>query len=671
MSRPPDPRSPMALPVPPLVRAARLLVLGLGGALLAACNSTNPVEPTGGTPPPPAGGSYTITITSSLEFLPVASTDPATITVSVKSVATNAPAAGVTCGLSTSLGSFSATQSVKVVSLTLSSEGTATAKLYPGSDSGTATLLAQVDTSVSQLDVPVRESTVFIRSIEPNHGVAEGGYTVRIRGEGFVDPVRVTFGGVVSPRAQVRSANLVEAVAPRSPTPVDANSTLTVTLALTSAINKPNPPSDSLSDGFTYTSGDTPVDRPVIFSLDPPSGPNAGGQTVTIFGAFFPTTVEGAQVLFGFATGDQFDGVEATVRSSSATRIEVVTPAASGLGQSLQNKAVDVLVRNRGTGFFTISRTIYRYGDDLFLGDVQPRSAPATGGTTVTLVGRNLPSQAGVLLAGVAATVIRTVYACTTSGGPQCIDVESPAVTVSGCSPPFGPVTLTNLTTGQSVTSSAVFSFTVSRPRLTSLTPTSGTSAGSTLVMIFGSGFRTGSTPRVLFNNVAATAVSVNTSTSISANTPAFTGSFDTETCTTTDGASGTRFKSKSVDVSVTDLESSCTDTLAGAFTYLPDTTCRADSLAPVANFTYDTIPGQPLSLRFINQSSGGRGTSFHWTFGDGFSSSQETVTHTYAAAGTYLVSFTVSNATGTSSVSKQVTVPIPFSPQPDRKRRW
>src|SRR6185295_6717193 len=109
-------------------------------------------------------------------------------------VATNAPAAGATCGLSTSLGSFSATQSTKVVSLTLDSSGTATAKLYPGSDSGTATLLAQVETSVSQLDLPVRQSTVFIRRIEPNRGVAEGGDTISIRGGGFVAPVRVTFG---------------------------------------------------------------------------------------------------------------------------------------------------------------------------------------------------------------------------------------------------------------------------------------------------------------------------------------------------------------------------------------------------------------------------------------------------------------------------------------------
>jgi len=189
--------------------------------------------------------------------------------------------------------------------------------------------------------------------------------------------------------------------------------------------------------------------------------------------------------------------------------------------------------------------------------------------------------------------------------------------------------------------------------------------------MIFGSGFRTGSTPRVLFNNVTATSVAVNSATNLSANTPAFTGAFDTETCTTTDGAAGTRFKSKAVDVTVTDLDTSCSDTLAGAFTYVPDTSCRADSLAPVANFTYDTIPGQPLSIRFINQSSGGRGTSFHWTFGDGGSSSQETPTHTYAVAGSYLVSFTVSNAAGTSSVSKQITVPIPFSPQRGSKRRW
>jgi PKD repeat protein len=230
-------------------------------------------------------------------------------------------------------------------------------------------------------------------------------------------------------------------------------------------------------------------------------------------------------------------------------------------------------------------------------------------------------------------------------------------------------VTLTNTATGQSVTSLGTFTFTSAQLQLSSIVPNAGSPAGSTLVAINGSGFVTTSSLRVLINNVPATGVTVNSSTNLSAITPAFTGAFDTETCTTSDSSPGHRFRSKAVDVKVTDLNSSCTDTLPGAYTYVPDTSCRADANPPVANFTYDTVTGQPLSIRFLNQSSGGRPTTFQWTFGDNTSSSQETPTHTYAAAGSYLVTFTVSNGAGTSSISKQITVPIPFSPQ-DRKRR-
>jgi hypothetical protein len=648
----------------------------LGALLLAACNSTNPVEPTGQKPPTGTGGAYTITITSSLDILPVGSTTPATITVNVKSVSTGAAAVGVTAGLTTSLGSFNAANPVTVLSLTTDANGNATASLYPGTVTGTATLLAQVDTSINQLNLPVQQLTVFLSSIEPNRGVAEGGQTVMMHGGGFVTPVRVTFGGVVSPKATVKSSTLIQAQVPRSPQPVDANSTLTVDVVLTSAINQPNPASDTLAQGFTYTSGTDPIDRPVIFALSPNNGPNEGQTPVAIIGSFLPKTVAEAQVTFGFASGDQVDGLDATVTAaaSAGNRLDVLTPRASGLGGSLQNHQVDVLVRNRTTGFFTISHAIYRYGnttDDLFIGDVQPRSAPIAGGTPVTIVGRNFPAQMTVLLAGQPAAIATPAQSCTTSGGPTCVVVTSPAVTASGCSAPSGPVTVTNTATGQSATSTAVFSFTVARPQLTGVTANVGPAAGNTPVTISGSGFVAGSTPRVLFNNAPATNVTVPSTTSITANTPAFTGAFDTESCTTSDSAAGTRFKRKAVDLTVTDLASGCGDTLAGAFTYVPaDESCRANSLAPVANFSYDTVTGQPLSIRFINQSSGGKGTSFSWTFGDGFTSSQETPTHTYAVAGSYLVSFTVSNAAGTSSISKQITVPVPFSPATAGKRR-
>src|SRR5206468_3554254 len=139
-----------------------------------------------------------------------------------------------------------------VTSLTLDAHGVGTAKLYPGKESGTATLLAQVETSVSQLNLPIRQSTISIQSILPTLGVAEGGDTVSIQGGGFVAPVRVTFGGVVAPQAKVQSPTLLQVKTPRSPQAVPANTTLTVSVTVTAGIDQTNPASDTLSEGFTY-----------------------------------------------------------------------------------------------------------------------------------------------------------------------------------------------------------------------------------------------------------------------------------------------------------------------------------------------------------------------------------------------------------------------------------
>jgi PKD repeat protein len=80
-----------------------------------------------------------------------------------------------------------------------------------------------------------------------------------------------------------------------------------------------------------------------------------------------------------------------------------------------------------------------------------------------------------------------------------------------------------------------------------------------------------------------------------------------------------------------------------------------AAGTAPKADFTF-TVNG--LQANFLDRSTGGP-TSWSWNFGDGspLDSSQNPV-HTYAAAGTYTVVLTASNASGSNSKSDVVTVP-------------
>lgn len=622
----------------------RLLALA---ALLSvtSCDSTNPVEPPAPQTNQPGSAGTTVAILSDPEVLPTGD-NPAVITVTVDP----SPGAGKEVALSTSLGSFNVAKPVKLVTLTLDGQGQATAQLYPGTEVGTANLLAQFENTVQQLSVPIREVAFYASRITPNTGNAEGGYNATIRGGGFLDPVRVQFGSVVSPRVRVLDEGTLDVVVPRSPTAVEANTTLTVDIVIVNAIDRPNPSSSTLAGGFTYTNGQTPIDRPVVFSVDPGVGPNEGGQKVVITGSFLPPTRDAAQVLFGL-NGASFEGLEAQVTSASPTRLEVITPRAAGIGAPLQNMQVDVLVRNLNTGFFTVASGIYRYGDDLFITSVSPLSAPYQGGTSVTINGRGFRDPVEVRLAGVLQTLAQPA-------SRSQIRLTTGPVAVSGCNPPSGPIAVTNLTTGQTVTSNLVFSFTVVKPFLQKAEPSSSPAAGGGALRITGTFPAAGQNLRLKVNGGAVPILTAGTG-EVTATIPAYTGAFEAESCTTSDGFAGTRSRAKAVDVEVLDTATGCSDSLPLAFTYQPsNTACVANPAAPVANFIFNQSSGS-FTAKFFDQSTGGRPTAFSWQFGDGRTSTLEDPEHTYAVAGVYTVTLTVSNSVGSSSISKEITVPF------------
>lgn len=79
---------------------------------------------------------------------------------------------------------------------------------------------------------------------------------------------------------------------------------------------------------------------------------------------------------------------------------------------------------------------------------------------------------------------------------------------------------------------------------------------------------------------------------------------------------------------------------------------------APVANFNFATAG---LRVLFTDASTGA--TSWRWQFGDNSESTETSPSHTYAAAGTYVVTLTVSNAGGNASKSQFVTVSLGSGP--------
>jgi PKD repeat protein len=73
----------------------------------------------------------------------------------------------------------------------------------------------------------------------------------------------------------------------------------------------------------------------------------------------------------------------------------------------------------------------------------------------------------------------------------------------------------------------------------------------------------------------------------------------------------------------------------------------------PVADFSFQA---SGLGVVFADQSTGSP-TGWSWDFGDGATSAQKNPSHTYAKAGTYAVVLTVTNAAGSGSKTKLVTV--------------
>lgn len=80
----------------------------------------------------------------------------------------------------------------------------------------------------------------------------------------------------------------------------------------------------------------------------------------------------------------------------------------------------------------------------------------------------------------------------------------------------------------------------------------------------------------------------------------------------------------------------------------------------PVAKFAFQANGN---TVNFVDQSTGNP-TSWLWNFGDNTTSSQQNPIHTYAAAGNYTVTLTVSNASGSNSTSQIVSLTPATPPQ-------
>ena len=158
---------------------------------------------------------------------------------------------------------------------------------------------------------------------------------------------------------------------------------------------------------------------------------------------------------------------------------------------------------------------------------IAPNSGTANGGTRVTITGTGFLAGATVKVGGTAAT------------GVTVVSSMSITATTAAHAAGAASVMVTN-TDAQSGTLSNGYTYTVVNPAptVTAITPNSGTANGGTRVTITGTGFLAGATVKV--GGTAVTGVTVVSSTSITATTPAHAAGAVSVAVTNTDNQSGT-----------------------------------------------------------------------------------------------------------------------------------
>lgn len=225
-----------------------------------------------------------------------------------------------------------------------------------------------------------------------------------------------------------------------------------------------------------------------VRSVDPSSGPEAGGQRVTVRGVGFGID---AVVTFGGSMATTFAVVDAgTIRCK--------TPPGTG--------TVDVTVSSGGNTDSLVNG--YRYVPPPALSSVAPPIGPESGGTRVTISGRHLHDV----------TVVR--FGSSRLDDMAIVDDS----TITGATPPgTGTVAVSAESAGGATSLPSAFTYNPP-PALTGLTPTNGPERGGNHVTLVGRNFTRTADTRVFFGDHEATSVNVTSPTSIDVDAPAGRG---------------------------------------------------------------------------------------------------------------------------------------------------
>lgn len=324
-----------------------------------------------------------------------------------------------------------------------------------------------------------------ITAVSPAVGPTAGGNTVEIRGQGFVEPLAVSFGGLSLVDLDVSGPNRMTATVP-------AGAAGTVDALISTTFG-----AGALTNAYTFLDDMTPGDTVEILTVTPASGPSTGGNLVTI--------VAKGLTFLGDTTV-RIGGVVAPTKSVDAVNHAAVVEAPPGaLG------TVDVTLAN-SNGEATLPAA-YTYESFVAVYEVMPNFGPTAGGTTVTISGAGFVEGAQVRIGALPASSVHVIG----------------ATSISATTPPGSPG-LANVTVQQGGLSDTLFGgFSYQAPMdLWVVDPPQGSQAGGTLVNLYGSGFPADA--KCFFGDKPGTHIKLTSTTTVQCKTPPNTvGTVDVE----------------------------------------------------------------------------------------------------------------------------------------------
>lgn len=333
-----------------------------------------------------------------------------------------------------------------------------------------------------------------ISGISPSSGPISGGTVVTLTGTHFAGATKVRFNMSEATNLNVVSDNQVICTTPPQ------TGTAVVTLLNNAGSNHVE---------FTYTGGGGPA--PVINSVSPTSGTNAGGTTVTINGSNLNYVMH---VMFG--------GVPATdAVSVSSSQIVCTSPSVPSQTVSVQVRTPNGYSNYKDYTFTGASRTPT-------LTSVTPAFGSTSGGTAITLTGTNLAGAVTVNFnQNGTDRVIRKALNVVIDSDTQ-IRCTTPAFS--------GATTLTVATTTHPISNGVLYTFgdSPATPTLSSISPTSGPTAGGTACTLYGSNLAGCSA--VSFGGLAATNIVAYGSAEVRCTSPAKSAGMISVTATTAEG---------------------------------------------------------------------------------------------------------------------------------------